>query len=75
MSAQLTKAQIRETEEYKKCKKDIEEAVETNGSYTYQVIAFGLKSLKSKFGHDAVEMMADEVPDIHDHVVINPSQE
>lgn len=70
MSTPLSKEEIRASEEYKKCKKDMKEAVETNGSYTYQVIAFGLKALKTKFGQEAVEMMADDVPEILNHVKI-----
>jgi len=69
--SKLTKEQIKNSPEYQKCKKDMEAATENDGGYSYQVIAYGLKSLKDQFGQEAVEMMAEDVPDILEHVTIN----
>lgn len=68
--AQLTKTEIKNSEEYKKCKKEMIQATKRDGGFSYQVIAYGLQSLKEQFGDEAVEMMAEDVPAILKHVTI-----
>lgn len=70
MNKIFTKEDISKSDEYKKTKTDIKRAVKTNGQYSFQVISYGLKSLKDQFGDLAVEMIVEEIPDVNLHVII-----
>lgn len=61
---------IKNTKEYQECKKSCIRAIKQNGSYSYQVISYALSGLKNKLGDEAVKELAEEVPEIHDFVII-----
>lgn len=68
----LTKSEILKHEAYIDAKKYCQEGVK-GGSHAYQVVAYSLRDLKEKLGdqgQEAVKLLAEEIPEIHNIVKI-----
>ena len=64
----LSVSNIRENSEFKSIKKTLES--NCRGKYGFQVISYGLVSLKEKLGQKAVAVMIVDVPNIKKIIIV-----